>query len=99
MLSIIVILLLSLATTSSFFIGPTSRSFLAISSPRKTTSLSCTSDKETVPEPLKTEQFAEEIQFSDPPPKEEWKDPVAVAAEGKSQIGAGLFPGGFKLSD
>jgi hypothetical protein len=98
MLSIIVILFLLVATTSGFFIAPPSRSFVAFSSPRYTTLLlrtsSESSDKEKVPEPLKTEQFNEEIQFSDPPAKEEWKDPIAVAAEGKSPF-ADLFPGGI----
>lgn len=88
---------LLVATTSSFFIAPTPRSFVAFSSPRYTASFllssSESSDKEKV-EPLKTEQFTEKIQFSDPPAKEEWKDPIAVAAEGKSPF-ADLFPGGI----
>lgn len=95
MLLILVILFLS--TAASFQIATTSRSFTSLTSFKCKTALlrssSESSDKEKIPEPLKTEQFTEEIQFSAPPEKEEWKDPIAVAAEGKSPLD-GIFPGG-----
>ena len=51
-----------------------------------------TSESEVIPEVLKSEQVIEAV--SETKQVEEWRDPIAVAAEGKSPL-ADIFPGGM----
>lgn len=100
-LLLLVVLLISSASSFRFHSSSLSRSLVTPLSFRNVNvdirtkhvlhATSETSENEVIPEVLKSDQVVEAA--SESKKVEEWRDPIAVAAEGKSPL-ADIFPGG-----
>ena len=104
MQKVLLLIALLISTVASYRLGSvTSRPLISSSSVRSTMnrlpnmilqSSPSTTDNEIVAEPSKMEQMEPVVEAVVETKKEEWRDPVAVAAEGKGPLDD-LFPGGL----